>query len=123
MHTQRMEQDTVRLAQTLQASRAQATVRTRSFGFSMGGFGLDYTTRDVELPAEVATPAPTLRGKVFSDTLDAATILRTAADDPGPQGDTPLSADQALSRRKAHEAYALASLNQHCPTPGRLGSV
>jgi len=125
VRTQRMEQDAARLAQALRADGAQATVRTRSMGISLGNLGIDLTTRDVELAEPVAPP---LAGRSFTDALDAATLLgeigaKQALAGPTPQADETLSADQPLARRRALEAYAQASLAQFQPLPGRLGSV
>jgi hypothetical protein len=126
MRTQRMERDAARLAQALRADGAQATVRTRSIGITLGSLGIDLTTHDVEMPEATA---PTLAGRAFSDALDAAALLaetaagQQAAGASGAAGSEALSADAVLSRRRALEAYAQAALAQFQPVPGRLGSV
>lgn len=128
MRTQRMERDAARLAQALRADGAQATVRTRSIGITLGSLGIDLTTHDVEMPEATA---PTLAGRAFSDALDAAALLAetaagqqaAGASGSGAAGSEALSADAVLSRRRALEAYAQAALAQFQPVPGRLGSV
>ncbi|WP_027184023.1 hypothetical protein [Desulfovibrio inopinatus] len=59
-YTRSVEADT---AESLQ----KAKVVTRSFGLKLGKFGIDYTTRDVELPNSVEQNKSGLSGDASSD--------------------------------------------------------
>ncbi len=114
MRAQRMEQEAARLAQTISASRAQGSVRTRTVGFSLGPFSIDLTTRDLEIQDD---PTPeTLTRATFSDSLHAATTTP-----PSTTNDHTLPANKTLARLRALETYAATSLNT--ATPGHIGTV
>lgn len=122
----------LRAQETVKAARqaaGAARVRNRSFGFSVGKFGIDFTAQDVELDAGALARQGTVPAREsFDADLEAAAILHTAsADTQEARADAPATPDtSALTRIKALQAYAEASLNgaAAAAVPGRrIGSV
>ncbi|MBU1003709.1 MAG: hypothetical protein KKE73_14440 [Proteobacteria bacterium] len=120
-----------RAAQDARAATETARVRKTTIGFSLGKFGIDFTAQDVELDTQrlandlKAGQEQTLRAhsETFSSHLEAAEILSTAADQPTRQAASDQPDTSSLTRKRALEAYAEASLNFDNPLPGRLGTI
>lgn len=125
------EQRAERAVERARAATETARVRKTTIGFSLGKFGIDFTSQNVELDtdrlsreAQGRAPQRETSSRAFESHLEAAEILSTAE-----QSSTTRKADSAapdtsaLTRRKALEAYAEASLNFETVVPGRLGSI
>lgn len=126
-----VEERAQKTAQQARAATETARVRKTSIGFSLGKFGIDFTAQDVELDTErlandlKSGQQQTLRARseTFSSHLEAAEILSAASSQPT-RKTTPDQPDTSnLTRRRALEAYAQASLDFDNPLPGRLGSI
>lgn len=118
--------DQLRAQQAARAVKASqnARVRERSIGFSLGKFAVDFTTRDLEIDADdIAAGTNQQRRESFDAELEAAAIIQTATTPrPDTQSATTEPDTTNLTRHKALQAYAEASLTMNIPGK-RFGSV
>jgi len=126
------ERQAERAVREARAATETARVRKTTIGFSMGKFGIDFTSQDVELDTQnlakdASGETQTTRQastQAFQSHLEAAEILATAEDSaPTARRASDEPDTSNLTRRKALEAYAEASLNFEVNVPGRLGSI
>lgn len=120
-------------------SGVTAKVVTRDVGFRLGPFGVNFKSQDLVFDTPAASnvlsgafgqgrSASINRAASFADELDIASIRRqmfdTIADpslDVGSSADSGLSAESAVARRMAAEAYQAAGLaGLSRPSEGRM---
>ncbi|BBD09047.1 hypothetical protein [Desulfovibrio ferrophilus] len=126
-----VEERAQKAVQEARTATETARVRKTTIGFSLGKFGIDFTAQDVELDTErIARDARSgqqqmqrARSETFSSHLEAAEILSTAEPRSAKQANPDEPDTSNLTRRRALEAYAEASLNFETIVPGRLGSI
>jgi hypothetical protein len=133
-HAQRQYEAASRLAPAIgpgaTALAAQARVTTKSIGFQLGGFGVTYTSKRLDLdPDNLAKAAAEFRERTYQRLLDSCCDVETvgaelAASGGSAQGEAgpgQAAADPA-QRKRGLAAYARAVLAAD-PAPRMLAAV
>lgn len=115
------------------ARSSQARITTRDIGFSIGGFGLRWQSRDVEFDASeeearAAERKETEQARIFREEMDVATVRDRLADlaTVQPTEMTPLASAQAGASTFSHALSAYtrtAGLAEYEPLPGKVLGV